>query len=292
MKQLSALLIGIALFTKAFSSTWSPSAELSSDLPSGGSFSKQGENSATFVQTAFGSTASTAIITNGISIPFSSVDAVGNVFVVWAQPASGGAAILGAVFNGIVPYPFPVASNGASKATVFIGPQNVTNISGSSATNSNAFPRVAAFGVGNATAFWIQNGNTLNTSNFSPNTQSWSGVTSISSIASQTITYLDASFNFIAGIGVAVWVQLNNGLYNIQSSTYTLSTGTWSVPINVLTNSTTQAIAGPHVTVDVGGKATVVWAQNGSQFILAATLPKSGSWSTPPIEFFPQIPIP
>jgi hypothetical protein len=63
------------------------------------------------------------------------------------------------------------------------------------------------------------------------------------------------------GNAILVWVQYQNGLGTIWSSRYTMSTKTWSDPVQISSAIPSLGVGRPSIGLDLAGNAILVWGQ-------------------------------
>ena len=145
--------------------------------------------------------------------------------------------------------------------------QTATRIEPTGPTTAE-MPKVIADRTGNAIAVWQRrDGQTRSIwSNRYRVGAGWGTAVQISTIASAMSIADEPEIDVdVSGNVVAVWEQMDNGVFGIWSNRDVAGTGTWgtAVQIQTRTNATGTAL-GPQVTFDALGNALAVWAQQES----------------------------
>jgi YD repeat-containing protein len=199
---------------------------------------------------------------NASAQPDVSVDASGNVTVLWQQSNGTANSIYGNRFN-------------ASSAT-WGGAVLLSNGSSTAANN----PQIALDGSGNAFTIWRQGGS-LFERYYSVSAQSWSAQATLS-VRTNTISAPSLSVD-AAGNAVVAWIQSNGTTPVVYATRYSASSSTWSTPVAVESSTATLPTAqGTVVTAINGAYTSVGWLQvNGSQNAAYASSLTGSTWSTP-----------
>lgn len=191
-------------------------------------------------------------------IPQVAVDPAGNAVAVWARN-NGSFTIMQAA---------TLSFGGAWSTPVDISPTNKDSFS----------PQVGVDSSGNAVAIWTEVTDQIIQGATLPFGGDWTTLVNISStsdLSNVPILAVDPSGN-----AVATWTALSAGNFFIQASTLPFGSS-WSLPVNV--SSAGFVSLESEVSVDQFGNAIALWIEPiGSDiFILAASLPFGGSWSSP-----------
>jgi hypothetical protein len=139
--------------------------------------------------------------------------------------------------------------------------------------------------MGNAIAVWQRrDGQTRSIwSNRYTVSTGWGTAAQISTLASATSIADDAQIDVdVSGNAVAVWEQLDDGVFRIWSNRYIVGTG-WGTAVQIQTRTNTTGTAlGPQVAFDALGNALAVWAQaeSGVLGIWANRYTVGGGWGT------------
>ncbi len=179
-------------------------------------------------------------------------DASGDVVALWSQrvgDASTPYALRSARMNGST-------GTWSTPITVSDGAHEVTG------------PRLSVNAAGEAAAVWFETNHGVVASRFSSSTSTW-GAPVLLQAASGQVAYPSPSVGIDAkGNAVASWVQPTGAtpaprLFAAHLSSDAGATGTWSAPIDLLTDpSATPYAAETQLSVDASGEAVVVWHQD------------------------------
>jgi hypothetical protein len=206
----------------------------------------------------------------------------------WSSPAT----LSGVGRNGNLPH-ITVDNTGLATAvwTAVVGINSVVQASTSdsggtwappvtiSEVGQDAFaPRITVDNTGLATAVWTRSDGSNNVvqGSTSQNGGTWSSPVTISTAGQNTDTpdlTVDAT-----GRAAAVWIR-SDGSNNVVQGSTSQNGGTWAPPATL--SDTGLDANSPHITVDINGYATAVWAgfDGSNPVVQASTSRNGGPWS-------------
>jgi hypothetical protein len=212
-----------------------------------------------------------------VNHPQLGVDANGNALVVWE--------LMDDLYD-TLPHIWSISYNTATGWGTAAG---IDNDSG--AFNSSS-PKLAVAANGTAVVVWTQ-GDSISVVNVLMATGTaatgWGSPTLLATAPIAQIGGLDVALNS-QGNGFAIWQRYNGSNFNL---TATSIAGGTSVGATQVISANTGTLVNPHVAVNAGGTAVVVWGQlNGSRFEITSNrfVPGTG-WGSPTQVNNPSYPV-